>query len=52
MDDKYIEENVYREHATTRCDPELDIGYTKADLMEKFTNYYCRHFAKGCCYLG
>jgi len=45
-----MDENVFREMALTRCDPELDIGYTKADLYEKTTAYYCRHFAKGCCY--
>jgi len=36
-----------RELAATRCDPENDTGFTKADLYSKHHAYYCRHFAKG-----
>jgi len=43
---------VEREPAKTRCEPEVDSGYTKADFMEKHSNYYCVHFAKGSCAEG
>lgn len=36
----------------TRCDPELDSGYTKADHSEKFSSYFCIHFSRGCCCEG
>jgi len=36
----------------TRCDPEIDTGYTKADLTDKLTTYFCIHYAKGCCCEG
>ncbi len=35
-----------------KCDPELDTGYTRADLMEKTTSYFCVYFARGCCAEG
>lgn len=41
-----------REKATHRLDPDLDTGYTKADLYEKFSSQFCFHFARGMCYEG
>ncbi len=35
-----------------KCNPELDTGYTRADLMEKNTGYFCVYFARGCCIEG
>ena len=28
------------------------MGYTKADMYEKFSSYFCMHFAKGSCSEG
>ena len=52
--DKYQSEkrDKEREAAPTRCEPELDAGYTKADKMEKYSTYFCFHFARGCCAEG
>jgi len=52
--DKYQSEkrDKEREAAPTRCEPEVDAGYTKADKMEKFSAYFCLHFARGCCCEG
>jgi len=52
--DKYQSEkrDKEREAAPTRCEPEVDAGYTKADKMEKFSAYFCFHFARGCCAEG
>lgn len=52
--DKYLTDNKFKdkEQAITRCDPELDSGYTKADHTEKFSSYFCIHFARGCCCEG
>ena len=52
--DKYLTDNKFkdREQALTRCDPELDSGYTKADHTEKFSSYFCIHFSRGCCCEG
>lgn len=37
----------------TRCDPELDVGYTAAELFnEKNGAYFCLFFARGCCASG
>ncbi len=36
----------------TKCDPELDSGYTEADLKEGFVSYICIHFIRGCCSEG
>lgn len=46
--------NKYKERdaAVTRCHPDIDSGYTKADLYERFSSYYCMHFARGCCCEG
>lgn len=41
-----------RDAALTRCNPETDSGYTKADLYEKFSSNFCFHFARGCCCEG
>jgi hypothetical protein len=49
--EKYIT-NLFVKQAMTRCDPELDSGYTKADLHERKTGYFCVHFARGCCCEG
>jgi hypothetical protein len=32
--------------------PDIDSGYTKADLYEKFSTYFCLFFARGCCAEG
>lgn len=52
--DKYLTDNKFKdkEQALTRCDPDLDSGYTKVDHHEKFSSYFCIHFAKGCCCEG
>ena len=52
--DKYISDtkDKEREKALTRCEPEVDAGYTKADKMEKYSTYFCIHFARGCCVEG
>ena len=53
--DKWLTDNSKfkeREPAPTRCEPEVDAGYTKADLMEKYSTYFCIHFSKGCCCEG
>lgn len=52
--DKYLNDCVVREKqpASTRCDPEKDIGYTKADIFEPETSYWCLHFIRGCCAEG
>ena len=49
MTDKKFKE---REAALTRCDPEIDSGYTKADVMEKYSTHFCLHFSHGCCAEG
>ena len=37
----------------TRCDPELDVGYTAADLFsDKNAAFFCLFFARGCCANG
>lgn len=41
-----------REAAKTRCNPEIDVGYTRADLYEKYASYFCIHFVHGCCSEG
>ncbi|OEH74018.1 hypothetical protein cyc_01745 [Cyclospora cayetanensis] len=42
-----------REAALYRCDPELDAGYTAADLHPGSSEgYICAFFAKGCCTRG
>lgn len=52
--DKYLNDCVVRERrpASTRCDPEKDVGYTKADIYEPETAYWCLHFVRGCCSEG
>jgi hypothetical protein len=52
--DKYLNDKPVRDRApaSTRCDLELDVGYTKADLMEPETAYWCLHFVRGCCSEG
>jgi hypothetical protein len=52
--DKYLNDYIVRQRtpASTRCDPEKDIGYTKADLFEPETSYWCLHFVRGCCAEG
>ncbi|KAL4472228.1 hypothetical protein ABPG72_013861 [Tetrahymena utriculariae] len=47
--------DTVRDHKTpaeTRCNTELDSGYTKADLTDRYSAYYCHHWAKGCCSEG
>lgn len=36
----------------TRCDPDEEAGFTKADKMDRFSTYFCIHFARGCCAEG
>ena len=52
--DKYLNDKPVRDRApaATRCDLEKDVGYTKADLMEPETAYWCLHFVRGCCSEG
>lgn len=52
--DKYLNDKPVRDRApaSTRCDLELDVGYTKADIMEPETAYWCLHFVRGCCSEG
>lgn len=53
--DKYItDKHNEQERVATlyKCDPELDTGYTRADLMEKHTSYFCVYFARGHCVEG
>jgi hypothetical protein len=53
--DKYLtdrKEEREKIPALHRCNPILDIGYTKADLQEKEGAYFCLYFAKGCCSEG
>lgn len=52
--DKYLNDWVVRERraASTRSDPEKDVGYTKADIYEPLTAYWCLHFVRGCCAEG
>lgn len=52
--DKYLNDKGVRdrEPAATRCDPEKDVGYTKADLYDPDTSYLCLHFVRGCCCEG
>ena len=38
-----------RAPALSMCDPDLDTGYTKADLYEGNRSYFCVYFARGCC---
>ncbi|EGR27983.1 hypothetical protein IMG5_185660 [Ichthyophthirius multifiliis] len=42
----------HKQPAVTRCDSELDTGYTKADISDKYSAYFCHHWAKGCCSEG
>ena len=46
--------NKYKEKdaALTRMHPDIDSGYTKADLYEKFSTYFCLFFSRGCCAEG
>ena len=41
-----------KEAAVTKCDPEIDSGYTKADLQKGFHSHVCLHFIRGCCCEG
>ena len=52
--DKYQGDQVMKdkEAALTRCDPETDSGYTRADKFDKHQAYVCLHFARGCCCEG
>jgi hypothetical protein len=53
--DKYLtdrKEEREKIPALHRCNPALDIGFTKADLQEKEGAYFCLYFAKGCCSEG
>ncbi len=54
--DKYLtdrKEEREKIPALHRCNPALDIGYTKADLQEKEGGaYFCLFFTKGCCSEG
>lgn len=52
---KYIcsKDEKDKEAALTKCNPELDVGYTAADLFnEKGGAYFCLFFARGCCSNG
>ena len=52
--DKFLSDDKFkeREQAPTKINPELDIGYTKADVYDKNQSYFCIHFARGCCVEG
>ena len=52
--DKFLSDDKFkeREQAITKIDPELDTGYTKADIYGKKQGYFCIHFARGCCVEG
>ncbi|CAD8140610.1 unnamed protein product [Paramecium pentaurelia] len=53
--DRFLSDgNKYKEKdpALTRMHPDIDSGYTKADLYEKFSTYFCIFFARGCCAEG
>ena len=41
-----------KEAALTRCEPDIHSGYTKADMYEKFSTYFCLHYSHGCCTEG
>ena len=36
----------------TRCNPDIDTGYTKADLLERQKGFFCVFFARGACTEG
>ena len=36
----------------TKCTPDIDTGYTKADLLERKMAFFCVYFAKGSCTEG
>ena len=52
--DKYLTDSKIKEKepAMTRCDPELDCGYTKADIYDREGATFCIHFARGACCEG
>jgi len=52
--DKFLSDDKFkeREQAPTKINPDLDIGYTKADVYHKNQSYFCIHFARGCCVEG
>ena len=52
--DKFLSDDKFkeREQAITRCSPDEDSGYTKADLYGKGQSYFCMHFSKGQCCEG
>lgn len=54
--DKYLtdrKEEREKLPAMHKCNPQLDTGFTKADLQEKEGGaYFCLYFAKGCCSEG
>ncbi|KAM3147266.1 hypothetical protein pb186bvf_000517 [Paramecium bursaria] len=53
--DRFLSDgNKYKEKdaALTRMHPDIDSGYTKADLYEKFSTYFCLFFSRGCCAEG
>jgi len=53
--DKYISDKHNEQERVAslyKCDPEKDTGYTRADIMEKHTSYFCVYFARGYCAEG
>lgn len=52
--DKFLSDDKFkeREQAVTRINPELDQGYSRADLYNKGLGFFCIHFARGCCVEG
>ena len=52
--DKFLSDDKFkeREQAITRINPEVDQGYTRADLYNKGLGFFCIHFARGCCVEG
>jgi len=52
--DKYLsmDDGEDKEKALARCEPEIHSGYTKADMYEKFSTYFCLHYNHGACTEG
>jgi len=52
---KYLKDRVdrrERDPASTRCDPSIDEGYTRASAPGAGCAAFCLFFARGCCHMG